>query len=60
MNEQRIYFLIISAVGITTAYFLKVGVNKVSREAIEQKKLNIGIYRLFPVEGEQASRLAKS
>lgn len=60
MSETRIKAIIIYFVAITVAYLLKKVVFKIAHKAIKDKKLTTGIYRLFPVEGEQAVRLAKS
>jgi len=38
---------------------MRIKVRNDSYKAIKDKKLSIGIYRIFPVEGEQAVKLAK-
>lgn len=60
MSDTRIKAIIIYIVAIIVAYFLKKAVFKIAHKAIKNKKLTTGIYLLFPVEGEQAVRLAKS
>jgi hypothetical protein len=41
------------------AFLLKKVTFKVAEKAIAEQKLTTGIYRFFPVEGEQAVQLAK-
>ncbi len=59
MTEQKMSFFVISAIGLLAAFFLKKFVIKTAENAIAEKQLSTGIYRLFPVEGDQAVRLAK-
>jgi len=59
MNEQRIKFLILYAIAIASAVLLRKATDKIAKKAIEEKRLSTGIYRIYPIEGEQAVRLAK-
>jgi len=59
MNEQRIIFLILYAVAVAAAVLLRKATDKIANKAIEEKRLSTGIYRIYPIEGEQAVRLAK-
>ncbi len=60
MSEIRIKAIMIYLVALLATYLLKKTVFKIAHKAIKDKKLTTGIYRLFPVEGEQAVSLAKS
>ena len=59
MTELRLKFLAIYAIAVASAYFLKRGTLKTATKAIEERKLTTGLYRFFPIEGDQAVRLAR-
>lgn len=59
MTELRLKFVAIYAIAVASAFLLKKMTFKTAMKAIEEKRLSTGIYYLFPIEGEQAVRLAK-
>ncbi|MBI5676862.1 MAG: hypothetical protein HZC48_13765 [Nitrospirae bacterium] len=59
MNKTKIVALILYVIAVICAYLLRTKMRNDSYKAIKDKKLSIGIYRIFPVEGEQAVKLAK-
>ena len=59
MNEQQIKFLILYAIAVAAAVLLRKATDKIAKKAIEERRLSTGIYRIYPIEGEQAVRLAK-
>ena len=60
MNKHEILiFLVGQAIMIPIALLLRRVVSKISEKAIVDRKLSTGIYRFFPIEGDQAVRLAK-
>ena len=60
MFEMRTKVILIYLVTVLVIYLLKRVVTNMAHKAINNKKLTTGIYRLFPVEGEQAVKLARS
>jgi len=46
-------------VHLVLAYLLRKVVYKIASKAIENKKLNTGIFSIFPVEGDRAVELAR-
>ncbi len=59
MTSTRITVFVIYAIAVLVAYVLKQIVRKMAEKAIKEKRLSTGIYRIIPVEGDQAVRLAK-
>jgi len=58
-KEEIIIFVAGEAIMLPIAVLLRNGVTKIAEKAIADKKLSTGIYRFFPIEGDQAVRLAK-
>ncbi|MEW6054568.1 MAG: hypothetical protein AB1552_12395 [Nitrospirota bacterium] len=59
MSEIRIKALILYLIAVLAAFFLQRVINKISEKAVRDKKLDTGIYHFFPLQGDQAVRLAK-
>lgn len=59
MDKQIIPFIVCEVIMVICAFCLKIVVFKIANKAITEKKLSTGIYRLYPIEGEQAVKLAK-
>ncbi len=58
-KEEIIIFIMAQAIMLPVAFLLRSVVTKIAEKAIIDKKLSTGIYRFFPIEGDQAVRLTK-
>ncbi len=58
-KEEIIIFIVGQAIMLPVAFLLRLVITKIAEKAIIDKKLSTGIYRFFPIEGDQAVRLAK-
>jgi len=60
MNKDEIIIFVAGlAIMLTIAFLLRSAIKKIAEKAIVDRKLSTGIYRFFPIEGDQAVRLAK-
>jgi len=59
MSGTRVMALILYIFAVTIAYLLKSIVKKIAEKAIRERKLSTGIYRLIPIQGDQAVRLGE-
>ena len=58
-KEEIIIFVVGEVIMLPIAFLLKNEITKLAEKAIADKRLSTGIYRFFPIEGDQAVRLAK-
>ena len=58
-TKEIIIFVVGQVIMLPIAFFLRNVVTKTAEKAIADRKLTTGIYRIFPIEGDQAVRLAK-
>lgn len=58
-KEEIIAFIVGQAIMLPVAFLLRSGITKNAEKAIIKRKLSTGIFRFFPIEGDQAVRLAK-
>jgi hypothetical protein len=60
MNKKEIIiFFIGQTIMMPLAFLLRSVITKIAEKAIIDRKLTTGVYRIFPIEGDQAVRLAK-
>jgi len=58
-KEEIIIFIVGQAIMLPIAFLLRRIVTTIAEKAIVNRKLTTGIYRFYPIEGDQAVRLAK-
>lgn len=59
MSETRAIAVGLYIAVVFAGYLLRKIVYRMAEKAIREKSLSTGIYRFFPVQGEEAIRLAK-
>ncbi len=58
-TKEIIIFVVGQAIMLSIAFLIRSVVTKIAEKAIADRRLTTGIYRIFPIEGNQAVRLAK-
>jgi hypothetical protein len=60
MNKEEItIFIVVYSIILPVSFLLRKVIREIAEKAISERKLTTGIYRLFPVEGDEAVKLAK-
>jgi len=58
-KEEIVIFVVGQVIMLPIAFLLRSEITKLAEKAIADKRLSTGIYHFFPIEGDQAVRLAK-